>query len=100
MSRSVSETGRQIVVGMDAGGTKLAVQMETLDGQQCGFAEFAAADWEASPPTAAASWLDRHLRRVVPPGAEVVSLGVGAQGCNTPQISADLQRALAARGLA
>jgi len=36
----------------------------------------------------------------VPPGAEVVSLGVGAQGCNTPQISADLQRALAARGLA
>jgi len=45
MSRSVSETGRQIVVGMDAGGTKLAVQLETLDGQQCGFAEFAAADW-------------------------------------------------------
>jgi N-acetylglucosamine kinase-like BadF-type ATPase len=85
---------------MDVGGTKLAVQVETLDGQQCGFAEVAAADWEASPVAAAASWLDHHLRRAVPPGAEVVSLGVGAQGCNTPETSADLQQALAARGLA
>jgi N-acetylglucosamine kinase-like BadF-type ATPase len=100
MSHSAGGPGLQVVAGMDAGGTKLAVQVETLDGQQCGFAEFAAADWEASPPAAAARWLDDHLRRALPPGAEVVSVGVGAQGCNTPETSADLQQALAARGLA
>jgi N-acetylglucosamine kinase-like BadF-type ATPase len=100
MSRSAGPCGPPVVVGMDAGGTKLAVQVETLDGRQCGFAEFAAAGWEASPATAAASWLEDHLRRALPPGAEVVSVAVGAQGCNTPETSADLQQALAARGLA
>ena len=97
---AVGETKPQVVVGMDAGGTKLAVQVETLGGQACGFAEFAAVDWEASPAAAAASWLDQHLRRVVPPGAEVVSLGVGAQGCNTPETGVALEQALGARGLA
>ncbi|HEY2076531.1 MAG TPA: BadF/BadG/BcrA/BcrD ATPase family protein [Streptosporangiaceae bacterium] len=100
MSHSASLTGPRVVVGMDAGGTKLAVQVETLEGQHCGFAEFAASDWEASPAAAAAGWLDRHLRRALPPGAEVVSVGIGAQGCNTPEISHALEQALAARGLA
>jgi N-acetylglucosamine kinase-like BadF-type ATPase len=100
VSDSASQAGPQVVVGMDAGGTKLAIQVEMLNGRQCGFAEFAAADWEASPAAAAASWLDRHLRRAVPPGAEVVSVGVGAQGCNTPEASASIEQALGARGLA
>jgi len=100
VSHSASQTKPRVVVGMDAGGTKLAVQVETLEGRHCGFAEFAAAGWEASPAAAAASWLDHHLRRAVPPGAEVVSVGIGAQGCNTPETSAAIERALAARGLA
>ena len=95
----MSQPAIQVVVGMDAGGTKLAVQAETLGGEVVTSVELAAPDWEASPATAAAAWLDRQLRGAVPAGAVVLSVGVGAQGCNTADICTELERALAARGL-
>jgi N-acetylglucosamine kinase-like BadF-type ATPase len=100
MSQPASEAATGVVVGMDAGGTKLAVQAETLGGELVTSVELPAPDWEASPAAAAAAWLDRQLRSAVPPGAVVLSVGVGAQGCNTPDSCTELERALAARGLA
>jgi N-acetylglucosamine kinase-like BadF-type ATPase len=88
-----------MVAGLDAGGTKLAVCVETMSGEPVQAAEFPAAGWEASPAREAAAWLDHRLRLVLPPGAVVASIGVGAQGCNTAAACTDLEQALAKRGL-
>ena len=99
MSQPAGEAATHLVVGMDAGGTKLAVQAETLGGALVTSVELTAQEWEATPAADAAAWLDRQLRSVVPPGAVVLSVGVGGQGCNTPDTCTELERALAVRGL-
>jgi N-acetylglucosamine kinase-like BadF-type ATPase len=87
-----------IVVGMDAGGSKLGVRGETLDGSRVFDVEIAAPDWEATPFDRSAQWLLGHLERVVPFGFEVVALGVGAQGCDTEHATGALEAELLARG--
>jgi N-acetylglucosamine kinase-like BadF-type ATPase len=89
----------KVVAGLDAGGTKLAVRAETLGGERVADAEFSAAGWEAAPAAAAADWLLRHLRQALPAGSEVAALGVGAQGCDSPAVTAGLEQALRARGV-
>jgi N-acetylglucosamine kinase-like BadF-type ATPase len=84
---------------MDAGGTKLAVRVETLAGARLADAEFPAGDWSASPPEFAAAWLHKHLDLAVPAGCEVVATGIGAQGCDTRKHCAELENALADRGV-
>lgn len=88
-----------VVVGMDAGGTKLAVRVETVEGARLADVEFPAADWSASPPSFAAGWLRRRLDRAVPPGGEVLAVGIGAQGCDTQKHCAELENALSAQGV-
>ena len=88
-----------LVVGMDVGGTKLAVRAETVTGETTAAAEFDARGWEAVPAAAAASWLLRHLTEVVPDLSRVSALAVGAQGCDAPPVVANLQRELESRGL-
>ncbi len=89
----------RLVAGLDVGGTKLAVRAETLGGGRVVHAECSAAGWTAVPAAAAAAWLISRLRRHLPPGSEVAALGVGAQGCDSPEAAAGLRRALEARGL-
>jgi N-acetylglucosamine kinase-like BadF-type ATPase len=83
---------------MDAGGTKLAVRAEALDGTPVFDHAFAAEGWDASPVNSAAEWLISRLRRSIRSDDEVVALGVGAQGCDTAEHCAALESALAARG--
>lgn len=88
-----------VVAGIDVGGTKVAIRVETLAGERVADGRSDARDWAAGPASAAASWLLDRLRRCLPEGTAVAALGVGAQGCDSPLIAADLRRALGQRGL-
>jgi N-acetylglucosamine kinase-like BadF-type ATPase len=95
-----AEQGRlQVVVGFDAGGSKLAIRAESLAGERVLDTVVPAAGWEATPAAAAAEWLTGHLARALPPDCQVLAAGVGAQGCDSPGISAALEEALRAAGL-
>jgi N-acetylglucosamine kinase-like BadF-type ATPase len=91
--------GTNVVAGLDVGGTKLAIRVETLAGDRIADCRSAAGDWAAVPAPVAASWLVDRLGQCVPEGCAVAALGVGAQGCNSPAIAADLRRELGALGL-
>jgi N-acetylglucosamine kinase-like BadF-type ATPase len=89
----------KVVAGLDVGGTKLAVRAETIGGERVVHAESDAAAWTAAPTAAAAAWLADQLRQRLPPASEVAALGVGAQGCNSPELAAGLRLALETLGL-
>lgn len=83
-----------VVVGLDAGGSKLAVRVETVAGRRVAEAEFPAADWAATPVTTAATWLLERAAKVVPAGHEVAAIGVGAQGCDSRAHCTELAAAI------
>jgi N-acetylglucosamine kinase-like BadF-type ATPase len=87
-----------VIVGLDAGGTKLGVRVVTPDGSLIADVSLPAEDWSASPAGDAASWLVARLRRVVRDGDRVLAVGVGAQGCDTVEHCAELEAALGALG--
>lgn len=91
--------GNAVVAGIDVGGTKLAVRVETLAGDRVADTRLDAAGWEPAPAPAAAAWLAERLAPCLPGAARVAALGVGAQGCNSRAVAADLERALAERGI-
>jgi N-acetylglucosamine kinase-like BadF-type ATPase len=88
-----------LIAGMDVGGTKLAIRAETLAGDRVADATCGAADWAAVPAPTAASWLVTRLRKCLPDDGEIAALGVGAQGCDSAEVAADLERALRSLGL-
>lgn len=87
-----------VIVGLDAGGTKLGVRVVTPDGSLIADVSLPAEDWSASPVGDAASWLIARLRRVVPDTDRVLAVGVGAQGCDTVEHCRELESALGALG--
>ncbi|HEX3784978.1 MAG TPA: BadF/BadG/BcrA/BcrD ATPase family protein [Pseudonocardiaceae bacterium] len=89
----------RVIAGFDAGGTKLAVRVETVEGRRLADLELPAQGWSAAPVEAAANWLRVRLARVLPVAAEVVAIGVGAQGCDTREHCAALAEALSATGI-
>lgn len=88
-----------VVVGMDAGGSKLAVRVEDLDGHLIAATTLPAASWDAEPTPAAAAWIAARLERTVPHGHAVTALGLGAQGCDSPEVCASLTAELASLGI-
>jgi N-acetylglucosamine kinase-like BadF-type ATPase len=89
----------RVLVGADVGGTKLAVRVETPGGDVRADLEIPAAGWDAAPVDTAARWLLGHLAAVVPEGAEIAAVGVGAQGCDTQEHGARLASAVEALGV-
>jgi N-acetylglucosamine kinase-like BadF-type ATPase len=89
----------KVIAGIDVGGTKLAIRAETLEGERVTHGQFSAAAWQAVPATAAAAWLTERLAQCLPGEARVAALGVGAQGCNSPAVAADLEWALGSLGV-
>jgi N-acetylglucosamine kinase-like BadF-type ATPase len=87
-------TSSPLVVGLDAGGTKLGVRAETLDGSRVADVALPADEWSASPAGGAAHWLHDRVRQVLPDGATVAALGVGAQGLDTVEHARELRAAL------
>jgi N-acetylglucosamine kinase-like BadF-type ATPase len=99
MSVAEDSAGTDVVAGIDVGGTKLALRVETLTGDRVADIRLSAAAWEAVPPAAAAAWLTERLAQSLPGEARIAALGVGAQGCNSPAVAAGLEHALGARGI-
>jgi N-acetylglucosamine kinase-like BadF-type ATPase len=89
----------KVLVGTDAGGTKLAIRVTTVDGVALADARYPADDWSASPVDSAARWLLDRVRRAVPDGDDVVAAGIGAQGCDTREHCVALADAVAALGV-
>jgi N-acetylglucosamine kinase-like BadF-type ATPase len=84
----------RLLVGLDVGGTKLAVRVETLAGERLVDTTLDAAGWEAAPVAEAVAWISARLPGVLPSDAEIAAVGVGAQGVNTVEHAAELQKAL------
>jgi len=89
----------KVLVGADAGGTKLAVRVTTVEGVVLADERYPADDWSASPVDSAAHWLLNRVRRAVPDGDDVVAVGIGAQGCDTREHCVELADAVAALGV-
>jgi N-acetylglucosamine kinase-like BadF-type ATPase len=87
-----------VIVGLDAGGTKLGVRVVSLDGSRIADVSLPAEDWSASPAGDAARWLAERIRRVIAAGDRVVAVGVGAQGCDTVEHCHELARELTSLG--
>ncbi|MFF2050069.1 BadF/BadG/BcrA/BcrD ATPase family protein [Leifsonia sp. NPDC058194] len=87
-----------LIVGLDAGGTKLGVRVEALDGSRVADVVLPAEEWSASPADDAARWLHERILRVLPEGATVAALGVGAQGLDSVEHAEELREALAGLG--
>ncbi len=79
-----------LLVGIDVGGTKVALRAQTVDGQAVCDIVVGSREWEAEPEDQAARYLDDVLGRVVGP-ANISQLVVGAQGLNTPAVSRNLE---------
>jgi N-acetylglucosamine kinase-like BadF-type ATPase len=91
------DIGRMMVIaGLDIGGTKTHVRLETPDGRLVADAVEPSGDWSATAPAAAARWIAGTVRRHLPPGATIAAIGAGAQGCNTAEHCAQLNAELAA----
>lgn len=78
-----------VVVGLDVGGTKTAVIVETLDGTRLVDTELPSGDWDAEPIDSGVRWIVERVAKVVPPGHDVVAVGIGAQGLDTAEIAAE-----------
>jgi N-acetylglucosamine kinase-like BadF-type ATPase len=88
-----------LLVGMDAGASKLAIRVESADGERLVDIAIAADGWEAEPADDAVAWLLRHLTSVLPAGGRIAALGLGAQGCDNPEVAAALRDTLGAAGI-
>lgn len=84
-----------VVVGLDVGGTKTAVIIETVDGRELVDTVVPSEDWDAEPLEYGVAWVERCVASVLPEGCEVVALGIGAQGLDSNEISREFAAAVA-----
>src|SRR5882757_4614012 len=89
----------RVVVGVDVGGTKVAVRVATPDGEVVSDHQWPADGWSASPVGAAARWLRSVISLAVSAEDEIVAAGIGAQGCDTQEHCLELAEAVAALGV-
>lgn len=88
------------VVGIDAGGTKVAVRVEDTAGAVLRDVVLSADEWDAEPQVRGLALLDRVLASEVPAGLQVLALGIGAQGFDNEGIADGYSRIFAGRGIA
>jgi N-acetylglucosamine kinase-like BadF-type ATPase len=89
----------ELLVGMDVGGTKAAIQAVTLAGDVVVDETFSSTEWSATPPAVAAAWLSGVLAQALPDDSSIVAIGIGAQGCDTQAHCDELEHALGEVGL-
>lgn len=87
-----------VIVGADVGGTKTAVVIETLEGVRVVDTQLPSEGWDAEPLENGIRWVADRIASVVPPGHEVVAVGVGAQGLDNDEIAAAFSAGLAEFG--
>jgi N-acetylglucosamine kinase-like BadF-type ATPase len=88
----------RVVVGLDVGGTKTAIRIESTAGAMLVDLEVASDGWDASPANDAALWVAARIAAALPPGTEAVAVGVGAQGLDSPAHTAEFVLELRALG--
>ncbi|MEO3859533.1 BadF/BadG/BcrA/BcrD ATPase family protein [Acrocarpospora sp. B8E8] len=85
-----------VLVGLDIGGTKTHVRVETLDGRLLADVVEPSETWSATPADDAARWIAAVVERHRPEGATVAAVAAGAQGCDDEEHCAELGHALTA----
>jgi N-acetylglucosamine kinase-like BadF-type ATPase len=88
-----------VLAGLDIGGTKASLMVETLEGRVLLESVVPSGDWDAEPISAGADWIMRLLSSTLPDDMDVRALGVGAQGLDSRDIATAFEGALANRGL-
>lgn len=87
-----------VIVGLDVGGTKTAVVVETLDGVRLVDTELPSEDWDAEPLEYGIRWVADRIASVLPEGHEVDAVGIGAQGLDSDEIASGFAAGLAEFG--
>ncbi|MCU1506284.1 MAG: hypothetical protein JWP05_1253 [Microbacteriaceae bacterium] len=87
-----------VVVGLDVGGTKTEILVQSLDGQTILHTTVASTDWDAEPVENGAAWIASVLGRSLSKDIDVLCLGIGAQGLDSVAVTARFEAALAALG--
>ncbi len=84
----------RVVVGLDVGGTKTAVVVETVDADRIVETTVPSEDWDAEPLDDGVQWVVGCIERAVPAGYEIAAVGVGAQGLDNSEISREFAAAM------
>jgi len=84
----------RVLAGLDVGGTKTAVIIETIDGRRLVDTVVPSEDWDAEPLEHGVAWIQRCIAGLLPPGCEVAAVGIGAQGLDSNEISREFSSAL------
>lgn len=86
-------------MGVDVGGTKVAIRAETRTGETVADRVLPTAGWRVEPAEEATAWLLGRIWETVPPGATVAAAAIGAQRCNTDERARALEVAFRERGV-
>jgi len=86
--------GTEVLVGLDVGGTKTAVIVETVTGRELVDTVVPSEDWDAEPLEHGVAWIERCIASVVPEGYQVAAVGIGAQGLDSNEISREFAAAV------
>ncbi|CAN5332663.1 BadF/BadG/BcrA/BcrD ATPase family protein [soil metagenome] len=87
-----------VIVGLDIGGTKTAVVVETRDGARVVETELPSEDWDAEPLEYGIRWVAHRIASVLLEGHEVEAVGIGAQGLDSDEIATAFSTGLAEFG--
>lgn len=99
MGEGKEVSGEGLVVGLDVGGTKVAIRAQTGTGRLVVDRRLPATGWSIEPVERAADWLLGRIRETLPAGVGVRALAIGAQRCNTVELAQALEAALGRRGV-
>ena len=89
----------ELLVGIDIGATKTAFVATTRSGDVVVDTTVASTGWDAEPIQYGAQWILTLLQGLLPDGAAAASVGVGAQGLDTAELSTMLGAALQRHGV-
>ena len=99
MSTATGLRGTALLVGVDVGGTKVAIRAQTWSGETAADSVLPTTGWRVEPAADATAWLLDRIRAVLPPGSSVEAVVVGAQRCNTDERAHALEAAFREQGV-
>ncbi|MCU1578035.1 MAG: hypothetical protein JWP19_239 [Rhodoglobus sp.] len=83
----------RVLVGLDVGGTKTAVLVESVDGELLLDTSIPSQDWDAEPLEHGIRWVIDTVAHLIPEH-DIVAVGIGAQGLDSNEIAAAFARGL------
>lgn len=99
MTTGTERAGRNLLVGVDVGGTKVAIRAQASSGELLVDRVLPATGWHVEPARDAAAWLLARIHEALPPASGVAAAAIGAQRCNTDQRARVLEAALRELGV-